>query len=174
MLAMRAYINEEKAIKVLIRLSNERAIRLIDARMTVVSRRVSLRFHTLRRRLLEPLDTQALERSKSPRARLNRIRRRNKITRRIRHIRRRIGILERLLARVDGPSGNVNLLSFGHIERFEEGVHVFPAVELAQATEFSLRDGFEGIASAVTVDELLDVCGLDLAAVVDDFACGVD
>ena len=173
-MAIEAYINEEKTIKVLIRLAVKTAIRPINPRMPIISTRISFRLHPLRRRLLQPLHTQPLEGSKSPRARLNRIRRRNKITRRIRHIRRRIGILERLLARVDGPSGNVDLLSFGHIERFEEGVHVFPAVELAQATEFSLRDGFEGIASAVTVDELLDVCGLDLAAVVDDFACGVD
>jgi len=142
--------------------------------MTVVSTRISLRFHTLRSRLLESLHTQPLERSKSPRPRLNRIRRRNKITRRIRHIRRRIGILERLLARVDGPGGDVDLLAFGHVERFEEGVHVFPAVELTQATEFGGGYGFEGVACAVAVDELLDVCGLDFAAVVDDFTRRID
>lgn len=173
-MAIEAYINEEKTIKVLIRLAVKTAIRPINPRMPIISTRISFRLHPLRRRLLQPLHTQPLKRSKRPRPRLNRIRRRNKITRRIRHIRRRIGILERLLARVDGPGGDVDLLAFGHVERFEEGVHVFPAVELAEAAEFGGGYGFEGVACAVAVDELLDVCGLDFAAVVYDFACGVD
>lgn len=171
---MRAYVDEEEAIKVLVRLSNERTIRLVDARMPVVSRRVSLWLHAFRRRLLQPLNTQPLKRRQRPRPRLNCIRRRNQITRRIRNISRRIGILERLFAGIDRPGGDVDLLSFGHVEGFEEGVHVFPAVELAEATEFSLRDGLEGVACAIAVDEFLDVRGLDFAAVVDDFTGGID
>ena len=75
-----------------------------------------------------------------------------------------------LLARVDGPSGNVYLLALGDVEGLEEGVHVLPAVELADAANLGLGDGLEGVAGAVAVDELLDVGGLDLAAVVDDIA----
>lgn len=79
-----------------------------------------------------------------------------------------------LLTRVDGPSGNVHLLALGNVEGLEEGVHVLPAVELADAANLGLGDGLEGIAGAVAVDELLDVGGLDLAAVVDDLAGWAD
>jgi hypothetical protein len=61
-----------------------------------------------------------------------------------------------------------------HIERLEERVHVLPAVQLAEAAELGGDDRLECVAGAVTVDELLDVSGLDLAAVVDDLSRGVD
>jgi hypothetical protein len=79
-----------------------------------------------------------------------------------------------LLARVDGPSGDVYLLALGDVEGLEEGVHVLPAVELADAANIGLGDGLEGVAGAVAVDELLDVGRLDLAAVVDDLAGRAD
>lgn len=68
----------------------------------------------------------------------------------------------------------MDLLALGYVERFEERVHVFPAVELAETAEFGLCDGLECIACAIAVDEFLNVCGLDFAAVVDDFASGID
>ena len=61
----------------------------------------------------------------------------------------------------------MDLLALGYVERFEERVHVFPAVELAETAEFGLCDGLERVACAIAVDEFLNVCGLDFAAVVD-------
>jgi hypothetical protein len=45
---------------------------------------------------------------------------------------------------------------------------------LAKAAKLRLSNGLEGVASTIAVDELLDVGGLDLAAVVDDFPGGID
>lgn len=142
--------------------------------MAIVRRGISLGLHTFGRRLLQALHTQSLERSQRPRARLNRISRRDQVRSRVCDIGSGIRILERLFARIHRPGGDVDLLALGYVERFEERVHVFPAVELAETAEFGLCDGLECIACAIAVDEFLNVCGLDFAAVVDDFASGID
>ena len=63
----------------------------------------------------------------------------------------------------------MNLLTLGNIERLEEGVHVLPAVQLAEAAKFGLSDRLDGVAGTITVNKLLHMGRLDLAAVVDDF-----
>ena len=68
----------------------------------------------------------------------------------------------------------MDLFTSGHVERLEEGVHVFPAVELTETTELSRHNREESVPGAVTVDKLFNVCRLDLAAVVDDFTIGID
>ncbi|KAI6752059.1 hypothetical protein HG531_006755 [Fusarium graminearum] len=85
-----------------------------------------------------------------------------------------VGVNLALLARVDRPCGDVNLLTSRDVERLEEGVHVLPAVELTNTANLSLTDRHESVASSITVDELLDVSGLDLAAVVDDSTVRTD
>lgn len=52
--------------------------------------------------------------------------------------------------------------------------HIFPAVEVTQVPNFSLNNGVQGIASALTKNKLLNVCGLNLAAVVNNVAIGVN
>lgn len=52
--------------------------------------------------------------------------------------------------------------------------HVFPAVEVAQVADFSLDNTVQGIAGALAENKLLNVCGLNLAAVVNDVAVGVN
>lgn len=52
--------------------------------------------------------------------------------------------------------------------------HVFPAVEMAQIANFSLNNGIQGIAGALAKHKLLNVCGLNLAAMVDNIAIGVN
>ena len=81
-----------------------------------------------------------------------------------------IGVLEGLLARVQRPRGNVDLLAEGGGVRLEEGVHVLPAVEVANTTNLGLHHRLGCIAGAITEDQTLDVSGADLAAVVDDIA----
>ena len=120
--------------------------------MAVIRRRISLRLNALRRVLLQPLLTQPLERGKRPGASFNGVGRGDEIGRRVRDISRGVGVLECLFPRVDGPGGDVDLLAHGHVERLQEGVHVLPAVELAEATQFGGDDGEEGVAGAVTVD----------------------
>lgn len=68
----------------------------------------------------------------------------------------------------------MDLLAKRDVQRLEERIHVLPAVELTEATELRGYNREEGIAGPIAVDELLDVCGFDLAAVVDDLAVGVD
>jgi hypothetical protein len=142
--------------------------------VSVVSRGVSLRLYTLRGVLLETLDTEPLERSKSPSTSLNSVGRSDQVGRRVGDVGSRVRVLQCLLTRVHWPSGNVNLFAKRHIERLEERVHVLPAVQLAEAAELGGDDRLESVAGAVTVDELLDMSGLDLAAVVDDLSRGVD
>jgi hypothetical protein len=142
--------------------------------VSVVSRGVGLRLHTLRCVLLETLDTEPLERSKSPSTRLNSVGRSDQVGGRVGDIGRRVRVLQCLFARVHWPSSNVNLLAERHVERLEERVHVLPAVQLAEAAELGGDDRLECVTGAVTIDELLDVSGLDLAAVVDDLSRGVD
>lgn len=138
--------------------------------MPVIRRRIRLGLDAFRRVDLQALLAEPLERRERPRARLNRIRRRNKIRRRVRHVGGRVRVHEGLLARVDGPGGDVDLLAHGDVEGLQERVHVLPAVELAEAAELRGHHGLEGVAGPVAVDELLDVRGLDFAAVVEDFA----
>jgi len=68
----------------------------------------------------------------------------------------------------------VDLLATGDVQGLEERVHVLPAVELTKAANVSVSDRYEGIAGAISVDKLLYVTRLDLAAVVDDIAIRVD
>lgn len=142
--------------------------------MPVVGTRVRLGLHARWRILLQTLHRQPLERRQRPRRRLKCVRRGDDVRRRLRDVRRRVRVLQRLLSRVDRPRRDMDLLSHGDVERLEEGIHVLPAVELAETAEVGVDDGQEGVAVAVAVDELLNVCGLDLASVVEDIASGRD
>lgn len=142
--------------------------------MAVIRRRVRLGLDTLGRVLLQTLHAQPLKGRQGPGTRLNGISRRHEVGRRVGHVGRRVGVLERFLAGIDGPRGDVDLLAHRDVERLEEGVHVLPAVELTEAAELGRGDRHEGVTRAVAVDELLDMGGLDLAAVVDDLTTGID
>lgn len=63
---------------------------------------------------------------------------------------------------------SLDLLALGNVHGLEEGVHVLPAVELTKTSNVRLRDRLESVTGAVTVDKLLDVGRLNLAAVVED------
>jgi hypothetical protein len=93
---------------------------------------------------------------------------------RFRHVGVRVGVLESLLAGIQRPGGNVHLLSKGGGVRLHERVHVFPAVEVANPTDFSVHYGLGGVASAIAKDKTLDVSSADLATVVDDIAGRAD
>lgn len=56
-----AHIDKEEAIEVLVRLSDKGAIRLVDAGVTIVGRRISLRLDALRGSLLKTFLAQPLE-----------------------------------------------------------------------------------------------------------------
>lgn len=68
----------------------------------------------------------------------------------------------------------MDLLSERGGVRLEEGVHVFPAVEVADAADLGLHDGLGGVAGAVTEDEALNVSSTDLTAVVDNITGRAD
>lgn len=52
--------------------------------------------------------------------------------------------------------------------------YVFPAVEVAKIANLSLDNANQRVTGSLTEDKLLDVGGLNLAAVVDDLTTGVD
>lgn len=56
----------------------------------------------------------------------------------------------------------------------EEGVHVLPAVEVANTANLGFHHRLGGVTGAVTEDQTLDVSSADLAAVVDDIAGRAD
>ena len=85
----------------------------------------------------------------------------------------RVGVFGGRSVRVQRPCGDVDLLALGDGVRLEEGVHVFPAVEVADAANLGIHHHVGGVAGAVTEDETLDVGGADLAAVVDLGAKGL-
>ena len=62
----------------------------------------------------------------------------------------------------------MDLLATGNVQGLEEGVHVLPAVELAETADIGICNGHEGITCAIVVDKLLDVARLDLASVVNN------
>jgi hypothetical protein len=142
--------------------------------VTIVDGWIGLRLDALRCGLLEAFLAQSLEGSQGPGASLNGIRWSNKVRSRFGNIGGRVGILERLLAGINGPCCDVDLLALGDVERLQERVHVLPAVELPEATQLCLGDTLEGVAGTIAVDKFLDVSRLDLAAVVDDFTGRVD
>lgn len=86
----------------------------------------------------------------------------------------RVRILECGGVRVQRPCGNVDLLALRNGVCLEEGVHVLPAVEVANSANLGVHDHVGGVTSTVAEDETLNVCGADLAAVVDDVAGRVD
>lgn len=85
---------------------------------------------------------------------------------RLGHIGKWIGVLERLLARVERPSGDMHLFAQRGRIRLHERVHVLPAVQVAHTADFRLRHRLGRVAGTVAEDQALDVCGPDLAAVV--------
>jgi hypothetical protein len=167
-------VNKEKTIKVLLRLDDQASIRSVDTSMPIVDRGVSLRLNTLGSVNLETLNGQTLEGCKSPCTSLNGVFGSDEIRSRIGIVGSRIRMNLTLLARVDRPSSNMNLLTSRDIEGLEERVHVLPAVQLAEATDISLADRHEGVARAITVYKLLDVGRLDLATMVDNIAVRSD
>lgn len=72
-----------------------------------------------------------------------------------------------------GPTGNVDVDVLRVLVVSKEGLRVLPAVETADTTEWCWDDGLEGLALSIAPVRTLDVCGLYLAAVVDDGAGGV-
>lgn len=90
----------------------------------------------------------------------------------LRHVRVWIGILECLLAWVEWPSRNVDLFAQRGRIRLHERVHVFPAVEVADAADLGLRDRFGSVTGAIPEDQTLDVSGANLPSMVEDIACG--
>lgn len=52
--------------------------------------------------------------------------------------------------------------------------HIFPAVKVAQVANFSLNNAIQGIAGTLAKNELLNVCRLNLAAVVNNIAIGIN
>lgn len=167
-------VDEQQAVEVLVGLDDQAAVGAVDAGVAVVGGRVGLGLDSLRGGLLQALDAEALEGGEGPGAGLVGVRGRDEVGRGVGVVGGRVGGNLALDARVDGPGGDVDLLPLAHVQGLEEGVHVLPAVELAQPPELGLRDGLEGVAGAIAVDELLDMGGLDLAAVVDDVAFGVN
>lgn len=89
---------------------------------------------------------------------------------RLGHIGVRVRVLQSLLSRIQRPSSDVDLLTQGGSVSLHEGVHVLPAVKVADATDISLHDRLGGVAGSIAKDETLDVGGADLATVVDDVA----
>lgn len=167
-------VHEEQTVEVLVRLDDQATIGAVDTGVSVVRRRVGLWLDTLGGGLLQALDAEALEWGEGPGTGLVGVRRGDEVGCGVGVVGRRVWIDLALDAWVDWPGSDVDLLSLGDVQRLQEGVHVLPAVELAQPSKLSLGDGLEGVARAITVDELLDVCRLDLAAVVDDVALRVD
>lgn len=167
-------VHEQQAVKVLVGLDDQAAVGAVDAGVAVVRGGVGLGLDALGGGLLEALDAEALEGGEGPGARLVGVGRRDEVGRGVGVVGRGIRGDLALDARVDGPGGDVDLLPLAQVQGLEEGVHVLPAVELAQPSELRLGDGLEGVAGAIAVDELLDVGGLDLAAVVDDVSLWVD
>lgn len=167
-------VHEQQAVKVLLGLDDQAAVRAVDTGMAVVRGGVGLGLDALGGGLLEALDAEALEWGEGPGSGLVGVGGRDKVGRGLGVVCRGVWVDLALDAGVDWPGGDVDLLALAHVQGLEEGVHVLPAVELAQPSELRLRDGLEGVAGAITVDELLDVGGLDLAAVVDDVSLWVD
>lgn len=167
-------VHEEQAIEVLLGLDDEATVGAVDTGVAVVRGGVCLGLDALGGGLLQALDAEALEGGKGPGAGLVGVRGRDEVRRGVGVVGGGVRVHLALDAGVDRPGGDVDLLSLAHVEGLEEGVHVLPAVELAQPSELGLGDGLEGVAGAIAVDELLDVGGLDLAAVVDDVALWVD
>lgn len=168
------YVDEHQAVEVLVGFGHERSVWLVDAGVAVVGRGIGFGLNTLRGVLLEPFLAQPLEGCEGPGTSLDGICGCDKVGSRFRNVRRRVGVLERLFSWVYRPSSDVNLLALGNVERLQEGVHVLPAVELAEAAELSLCNGHKGVAGTVTIDELLNVGGFDLATVVDHLAVRVN
>lgn len=167
-------VHEQQTIEVLLGLDDQATVRTVDTGVAVVRGGVGLGLDTLGGGLLQALDTEALEGGEGPCAGLVGVRRRDEVGRGVGVVGRGVRVNLALDAGVDGPGGDVDLLSLAHVQGLEEGVHVFPAVELAQPSELGLGDRLESVAGAITVDELLDVGGLDLATVVDDVSLWVD
>lgn len=168
-------VDKHETVKVLVGLGDSQAaVGLVDAGVAVVVGGIGLGLDALGGVLLEALDGKALEGGEHPGAGLDGVGRGDELGGGVGVVGGRVGGDLALDAGVDGPSGDVDLLALRDVERLEEGVHVLPAVELANAANLGLRDRHEGVAGAITVDELLNVGGLDLAAVVDDGAGRVD
>lgn len=163
-------VDEQKTVEVLLGLDNEAAVRSVDTGVAVVDRRIGLGLDTLGSVDLQTLDGETLERSKSPCSGLDGVLRSDQVRGRISVVGGRVRVNLALLAGVDRPGGNVNLLSSRDVKALEERVHVLPAVKLTDAANAGLADRLEGVTGAVTVDKLLDVSGLDLASVVNDVA----
>ncbi len=89
-------------------------------------------------------------------------------------VRRRVGINLPFFPGVDRPRGNVNLLAQRHRQALEERVHVLPAVQLADTANLGVGYGDEGVAGTIPVYEFLYMGGLDLSAMIDDVAIGID
>lgn len=167
-------VNEKQTIKVLLRLDNQASIRSVNASMAVIDGGISLRLDALGGVDLETLNRETLEGSKSPGTSLNSVLGSDEVRSRVGVVGSRIRVNLTLLARVDRPSSNVDLLTSRDVERLEERVHVLPAVQLTDTADVSLADGHEGVARAITVDKLLDMSRLDLATVVDHIAIRTD
>jgi hypothetical protein len=167
-------VNKQETIKVLLRLDDQATIGAVDTSMTVVNGGISLWLNALGSVDLETLNRQALERCESPSTRLNSILGSDQVRGGVSIVGSRIRSNLTLFSRVDRPSSDVNLLTSRDVERLEEGVHVLPAVKLSNTTDVSLADGHEGVAGAISVDELLNVSRLDLATEVDDGTVGAD
>ncbi len=64
----------------------------------------------------------------------------------------------------------MNLLSERGSVCLQEGVHVFPAVEVTDSANLGVNDGLGSVSSPIPKNETLNVSCLDLAAMVDDLA----
>jgi hypothetical protein len=189
-----AYIHIKKSLEVLGRMGNQiLTIGPIDSAISVVDVGV-LEFFSGRSVELDTLGSDCLPRGKGERASLDGISRGHELGRLVSdqikcsrwesrnsyigvclsHVGVGVGVLEGLLAGVQRPGSNVYLLSEGSGVSLHERVHVFPAVEVADAANFSLHDGLGGIAGTVAENETLNVSSADLATVVDDIAGRAD
>lgn len=167
-------IHEKETVEVLLGLDDQAAVGAVDACVSVVRSGVGLGLDTLGGGLLQTLNAEALEWGEGPCAGLVGVRWGDKVRGAVGIVGRRVWRDLALDTRVDRPGGDVDLLPLGDVQGLEEWVHVLPAVELSQPAELRFGDGLEGVTGAIAVDELLNVGGLDLAAVVNDVALRVD
>lgn len=167
-------VHEQQTVEVLLGLDDKAAVRAVDAGVSVVWGGVGLGLDARGGGLLQTLDAEALERSESPSASLVGVRWCDEVGGIVGVVGCRVWVDLALEAGVDWPGGDVDLLALADVQGLEEGVHVLPAVELAQPSDLRLRDGLEGVTGAIAVDKLLDVGGLDLAAEVDDVSFRVN
>lgn len=160
-------VDVDKTFEILCRFGDQAlAVRAVDASVAVVH---GVIFRRLARWSLQSNTggRDCLERCERERTSLNGVCRSDDVGVGVADVGVRVGVLEGGGVRVQRPCGDVDLLALRDGVRLEEGVHVLPAVEVADAANLGIHHHVGGVAGAVTEDETLDVGGANLAAVVD-------